>query len=70
MLVGTPRFARSAKEAKPPQDNGNQESPASEDTKYLDHLFSFLDGKELNYTSTGYFAKIVANFLQKNASDV
>lgn len=37
---------------------------------YLDYLFTFLDTKELNLTSAGYFAKIVNNLFAKKPSAV
>lgn len=37
---------------------------------YMDYLFTFLDGPQINLTSAGYFAKIVNNLFAKKPSDV
>lgn len=51
-----------------------EEKTASQPTTnifpYMDYLFTFLDTKELNLTSAGYFAKIVNNLFAKKPSDV
>lgn len=38
--------------------------------QYLDYLFSILDSQEINFTSAGYFAKIVNNLLSKRPTNV
>ena len=47
------------------KDNAN-----SNELPYLDYLFTFLDCKEMNLTSAGYFAKIVNNLFSKKPSAV
>lgn len=42
----------------------------SNELPYLDYLFTFLDSKEMNLTSAGYFAKIVNNLFSKKPSAV
>ncbi len=47
-----------------------QATPAVNEYPYLDYLFTFLDAKEMNLTSAGYFAKIVNNLFTKKPSAV
>ena len=42
----------------------------SNEMPYLDYLFTFLDCKEMNLTSAGYFAKVVNNLFSKKPSAV
>lgn len=49
------------------EEEGTKSSDANE-FPYLDYLFTFLDAKEMNLTSAGYFAKIVNNLFSKKPS--
>jgi hypothetical protein len=52
----------------PDQPNGATESHPN--FPYVDYLFGILDGQELNFTSAGYFAKIINNLFAKRPGTV
>ena len=61
--------ASTVKEEKSTTEEKEEAGDANE-LPYLDYLFTFLDAKEMNLTSAGYFAKIVNNLFSKKPSAV
>jgi len=55
-------------EKEKPSNEEKENGIAEINGQYLDFLFSFLETKEINLTSAGYFAKIVNNLFAKRPS--
>lgn len=53
-----------------PKKNSESSSKNEHAKVYLDEIFSILNSKSINFTSAGYFAKVVSNLYIKRPTSV